>query len=144
MDPRFAPLTDPPPNQGDGVLPGGYKSVIKVTLMPIRMFPGSPNRFDLKADQTRTQNARLLVVCGLPATRIVEVAARKEVSLVVMKSLRNGTLGRLRRGSITESVKQHATCPVLEFDLDGNPLATGGRGPSSLGERTPLGTTQAV
>lgn len=75
--------------------------------------------------------ASLLIVPGLPSTRIVEVAKQESVSLIVMKGRMHSTLDRLLHGSISESVKKHAPCPVLTVTADGESL------PDGLGSEIP-------
>jgi nucleotide-binding universal stress UspA family protein len=54
-----------------------------------------------------------LVVEGLPADAIVEVARERDAGLIVMSSHGRGGLGRLVHGSVADSVLRHGSAPVL-------------------------------
>lgn len=56
--------------------------------------------------------AETLIVEGLPYGRIVEVAAQREVGLIVVASHVKSSLNRLLTGSVSESIVRHAPCAV--------------------------------
>ncbi|MCG6861361.1 MAG: universal stress protein [Chromatiaceae bacterium] len=56
---------------------------------------------------------RLVVVGGIPATRILELAARYDATMILMCSHARRGLSRWLHGSVTESVMRRATCPVV-------------------------------
>jgi nucleotide-binding universal stress UspA family protein len=61
----------------------------------------------------RICDVQLVVVDGLPETRIVELAARYDASMVVMCSNNRRGLSHWLFGSVTETVVRRATCPVV-------------------------------
>lgn len=65
---------------------------------------------------------RRLVVPGVPARRIVEVARLANAELIVIGGRRKTGLDRLLGPDVTGAVLRHAPCPVLVVDADGNPL----------------------
>jgi len=78
-----------------------------------------PNREELKrmlsevvpADPAVPYEHRLMI--GSPATAIVEMAQRENVSLIVMPTHGRTGLMRLLMGSVAEEVVRKAKCPVL-------------------------------
>ena len=78
-----------------------------------------PNREELKrmlsevvpADPAVAYEHRLMI--GSPATAIVEMAQRENVSLIVMPTHGRTGLMRLLMGSVAEEVVRKAKCPVL-------------------------------
>jgi nucleotide-binding universal stress UspA family protein len=58
-------------------------------------------------------NIGLVVVTGIPETRIVELAERYDASMIVMRSHNRRGLSHWIYGSVTESVVRHAPCPVV-------------------------------
>ena len=57
-------------------------------------------------------NAELIVVSGLPATQITEVARQTGSSLIVMEGSNRTSLSKLIVGSVSEQVIQHSPVPV--------------------------------
>ena len=55
----------------------------------------------------------LVVVTGIPETRIIELAERYDASMIVMRSHNRRGLSHWLYGSVTESVVRHAPCPVV-------------------------------
>ncbi len=58
-------------------------------------------------------SAECRVIDALPATAIVDLAARREVSMIVIATHGRRGLGRIALGSVTDKVLQAAPCPVL-------------------------------
>ena len=56
---------------------------------------------------------RLAVTDGVPETRLVELAARYDVSMIVMSSHNRRGLSHWFYGSVTEAVVRNASCPVV-------------------------------
>lgn len=56
---------------------------------------------------------KLVVVDGVPETRLVELAARYDASMVVMSSHNRRGLSHWLYGSVTEYVVRNASCPVV-------------------------------
>lgn len=56
---------------------------------------------------------KLAVVDGIPETRLVELAALYNASMIVMSSHNRRGLSHWLYGSVTESVVRDATCPVV-------------------------------
>ena len=94
------------------------------------------------ADGLRQAGHAVTVECavGDPATRILDIAAERGVSLIVMASRGRGALGRLIYGSVADRVAREASVPTmivraaqrepgpvgitrLVVPLDGTPLA---------------------
>jgi nucleotide-binding universal stress UspA family protein len=63
--------------------------------------------------QEREVEARGLVLEGDSARVILETAARKEVSLIVMGTRGPASVAELVVGSVSMEVLRHASCPVL-------------------------------
>jgi len=59
--------------------------------------------------------AKLLIVVGLPAQRIVEVADQVHATLIVMTSAERRGLSKLLHGSVTDSVAGKTSIPVLRL-----------------------------
>ena len=59
--------------------------------------------------------AKLRVVAGLPAQRIVEVAGQVDATLIVMTSAERRGLSKLLHGSVTASVAGKTSIPVLRL-----------------------------
>jgi len=55
---------------------------------------------------------RLLLVSGLPATRIQEIAVREQAGLIVMGTHARTGLARMAMGSVSIEVMQHCHVPV--------------------------------
>ncbi len=55
---------------------------------------------------------RLLLVSGLPAPRIQEIAEREQAGLIVMGSHARSGLARIAMGSVSTEVMQHCRVPV--------------------------------
>jgi nucleotide-binding universal stress UspA family protein len=70
------------------------------------------------------QNPSLYVVPGLPATRIVEIAEKEEVCCIVMVKSKDSAIGRLIHAPVTDSVAEHADCPVVEIGSGDGDKAT--------------------
>lgn len=69
---------------------------------------------------------QLVVVDGLPKTRILELAAHYDASMVVMCSHNRRGISQWLSGSVTEAVVRRATCPVVvvgQGDGELTPLA---------------------
>ena len=58
------------------------------------------------------QHAEPILVAGIPATRILEVAAQREADLIVMGSHCHSGLSHLLHGSLTERVAHLTTIPL--------------------------------
>jgi nucleotide-binding universal stress UspA family protein len=76
------------------------------------------------ADEPDTSNVSLrqLVVPGLPAGRIVEVARLTNAELIVIGARPKTALDRLLSRDVTWAVLRHAGCPVLVVDALGKPV----------------------
>lgn len=61
----------------------------------------------------RVCDVKTIVVDGLPETRILELAERFDVSMIVMCSHNRQGLSRFLNGSVTESVLRRASQPVV-------------------------------
>jgi nucleotide-binding universal stress UspA family protein len=70
------------------------------------------------------KNPGLYVVPGLPATRIVEIAEKEEVCCIVMEKSKYSAIDRLIHAPITDSVAEHANCPVIEIGSGDDDKAT--------------------
>jgi nucleotide-binding universal stress UspA family protein len=68
------------------------------------------------ADLDRIGDVQLVVVDGIPQTRIPEVAERFGADLIVMGSRRRRGLNRLLHPSVSEEVGRHAPCRVVLVD----------------------------
>jgi len=66
-------------------------------------------------DATALASAKLRIVVGLPAQRIVEVAGQVGATLIVMTSAERRGLSRLLHGSIADSVAGKTSIPVLRL-----------------------------
>jgi len=71
--------------------------------------------------------ARLLVVSGLPAERIAEVAARENTAMIVMGTDGRSGLSRLFSGSVSQEVAKRTAVPVTiikapDTDWENNPV----------------------
>ncbi len=69
------------------------------------------------------RDIRVVVVEGVPETRILELAERFGTSMIVMCSHNRRGLGRWLYGSATESVVRHAPCPVVVIGHGEAPFA---------------------
>lgn len=58
-------------------------------------------------------DVRIAVADGVPETRIPELAARYDASMIVMCSRNRTGLGRWLHGSVTDTVMRRANCPVV-------------------------------
>lgn len=63
-------------------------------------------------DNAVLANAELILVCGLPATRITEVARQIGADLIVMGSNSRNSLSELIWGSVSRQVIQQSPVPV--------------------------------
>jgi nucleotide-binding universal stress UspA family protein len=70
-------------------------------------------------DNAVLANAGLLVVSGLPATRIPEVARQTGAGLIVMGGNGRTSLSKLMAGSVSEKVIQKSTVPVTIVHANG-------------------------
>jgi len=71
-----------------------------------------------------TVEVQALVVSGLPAGRIPEIARATGSSLLVIGKRREAQRWRrLLHGSVSRAVLRHAPCPVLLVDALGNPVS---------------------
>lgn len=73
-------------------------------------------------------SAHTLVVAGLPADRIPEVAVRENVAMIVMGTSDRSGLARLFNGSITHEVAKRSPVPVTtikapDAEWENNPVA---------------------
>lgn len=68
------------------------------------------------------RDVRVVVVEGVPETRILELAKLNDASMIVMCSHNRGGLGRWLYGSVTESVVRHASCPVVVLGQGADPV----------------------
>ena len=66
-------------------------------------------------DAAALASARLRIVVGLPAQRIAEIADQVDVSLIVMTSTNRRGLSKLLHGSISDSVANRTSIPVLRL-----------------------------
>lgn len=70
---------------------------------------------EVKKELTATDEltaARKIVVGGLPASRINEVAERENVTSIIMRTHGRTGLARLALGSVAEKVLQRSNIPV--------------------------------
>lgn len=74
-------------------------------------------------DNAVLANAELMLVRGLPATRITEVAHQTGAGHIVMSGNRRTSLSKLLMGSVVERVIQHCTVPVTIVN-SGNTVLT--------------------
>jgi nucleotide-binding universal stress UspA family protein len=65
-----------------------------------------------EADSWPDTEVRRTLVSGLPATRIIEVAAQQDAGLIVMGTHGRSGLSRLATGSVAARVMTHASVPV--------------------------------
>ena len=70
-------------------------------------------------------NAGMMVVSGLPATRITEIAQRIGAGLIVMGCNGRSGLARLLAGSVSEKVARDSRVPVTIVHANGT-VSTGG------------------
>jgi nucleotide-binding universal stress UspA family protein len=70
-------------------------------------------------DNAVLANAGVLIVSGLPATRIPEIAQRTDACLIVMGSNGRSSLARLVAGSVSEKVIRHSPVPVTIVHANG-------------------------
>jgi len=104
--------------------PGTYKPEGKDPLEPMadvaerklnqfleRMMRDHPN-------QARLNEARLLCVEGLPASKIVDVAHARDARLLVLGGGRRSGLGRLVQGSTAHQAARHSRIPVTIIKAD--------------------------
>ena len=66
---------------------------------------------------------QLVVVGGIPETRILELAGRYDAGMVVMCSHNRRGLSHWLYGSVTESVVRNAVCPVVVVGREEKPFA---------------------
>lgn len=71
-------------------------------------------------DNTVLANAGMMVVQGLPATRIPEIAQRIGAEMIIMGGSSRSGLSRLIAGSISESVIRHSAIPVTVVHANGS------------------------
>ena len=64
------------------------------------------------SDNAILANARMMVVSGLPATRIPEIARQIGASLIVMGGNGRTSLSKLIAGSVSEKVIRKSPVPV--------------------------------
>jgi nucleotide-binding universal stress UspA family protein len=70
-------------------------------------------------DNAILANAGMMVVSGLPETRIPEIACRTGAGLIIMGSTGRGTLSKLIAGSVTDSVIRNSPVPVTVVHANG-------------------------
>jgi nucleotide-binding universal stress UspA family protein len=70
-------------------------------------------------------NAELMVISGIPATRIAEIARRTGAVKIIMGSSTRGNLSKLITGSISDSVIRHSPVPVTIIHTNGTILQHG-------------------
>jgi nucleotide-binding universal stress UspA family protein len=70
-------------------------------------------------DSAVLANAEMIVVSGLPATRIPEIARRVGARLIVMGGNRCTSLSKLITGSVSEKVIRQSTVPVTIVHSNG-------------------------
>ena len=70
-------------------------------------------------DSAPLANARLIVVSGLPATRILEIARQIEAGFIVMGGNSRSRLSKLIGGSVSEKVIRKSPVPVTIIHSDG-------------------------
>lgn len=71
-------------------------------------------------DNTLLANAGMLLVNGLPATRIPEIARRIGAGLIIMGGSGRGKLSKLIAGSVSDSVIRHSPVPVTVVHANGS------------------------
>lgn len=102
--------------------PAIYHGVAGRTTNPIleRKFNDAADDFDWVVNRSRTQveQIRLLTEEGNPAEKIVEVAKKEMIDLIVMASHGYAGLDKFMLGSVTETVITQAPCPVLAVKKD--------------------------
>jgi len=76
-------------------------------------------------DSVLLANARMIVVGGLPATRILEIARQIEAGLIVMGGNGRSSLSKLIRGSVSEKVIRQSPVPVTIIHSKGVVLEHG-------------------
>ncbi|MCP5427479.1 MAG: universal stress protein [Chromatiaceae bacterium] len=62
------------------------------------------------------ESPALIVIPGLPATRILQIAKAMLPCCIVMQKNHPTVLGKLLRTSITDNVVKHSLCPVVLID----------------------------
>jgi len=76
-------------------------------------------------DSAVLANARMIVVGGLPATRILEIARQIEAGLIVMGGNSRSSLSKLIGGSVSEKVIRKSPVPVTIVHSNGAVLEYG-------------------
>lgn len=76
-------------------------------------------------DSAVLANARMIVVSGLPATRILEIARQIEAGLIVMEGNGRSRLSKLVGGSVSEKVIRKSPVPVTIIHSNGAVLEHG-------------------
>lgn len=71
-------------------------------------------------------NARMIVVCGLPATRIPEIARQIGAGLIVMGGNGRSSLSKLIGGCVSEKVIRQSPVPVTIIHSNGAVLERSG------------------
>jgi nucleotide-binding universal stress UspA family protein len=102
--------------------PAIYHGASGRTVNPIakRDFNDATDDFDWVVNRSKTQvdQVRLLTEEGDPADRIIEVAKKEMIDLIVMASHGYAGLNKFMLGSVTEAVIAQAPCPVLAVKND--------------------------
>ena len=68
---------------------------------------------------TLLANAGMMVISGLPATRIPEIARRIGAGLIIMGGSGRSSLSKLIAGSVSDSVIRHSPVPVTVVHANG-------------------------
>lgn len=76
-------------------------------------------------DSAVLAKARMIVVSGLPATRILEIARQIEAGLIVMGGNGRSSLSKLIGGSVSERVIRQSPVPVTVIHSNGAVLEHG-------------------
>ena len=76
-------------------------------------------------DSSVLANAKMIVVGGLPATRILEIARQIEAGLIVMGGNGRTSLSKLIGGSVSEKVIRQSPVPVTIIHSNGTVLEHG-------------------
>ena len=76
-------------------------------------------------DSVVLAQARMIVVSGLPATRILEIARQIEAGLIIMGGNGRSSLSKLLGGSVSEKVIRQSPVPVTIIHSNGAVLERG-------------------
>ena len=88
-------------------------------------------------DSPELAKAKMIVVSGLPATRILEVAHQIEAGLIVMAGKGRSNLSKLLGGSVSEEVARQSPVPVTIIHANGTVVECGSNNMRRAGEADP-------